>query len=1015
MASHIPLAESRWLSLALVVLLAFPPAVLATPRGRVSPQKFSSHAATTTPPQELGLLFEVNTTGDGDNIGPVTGCDADAAADGDQCTLRAAIQAANANPGQHGIDIFIPASDPGCDPVTGRCVINLTKALPDLATDIEINGPGADKLTVRRNTDDFYRIFTVTTTGVVTLSGMTISNGYLERENSGGGILNSVGGTVNVNNCAITDNVASSYGGGIHNYSDGTVNVKNSLLARNSVKGAGGGCCSDAHGGGIANNYSGTVNVINSTINGNSAIAANGGGSGSGGTGKGGGIFNSSGTVNITNSTLSGNSATAPFNGEGLGGGVYNPSGTVNLKSTIVANNTAFTFGPDASGGLITHGYNILEKTAGATVVQQTTDLFGVDPKLGPLQNNGGPTQTMSLLTGSPAIDKGTSVGLTGPLSMDQRGTGFPRTVDLQSIANAAGGNGTDIGALEIQPTVQFSSAAYNVTEGAATATITVNRIGSLDQVSTVSYLATNITAIAGQDYTTTSGTLSFAANQSSKTFTVRIIEDTLDEADETLKLTLSSPTGGVALGTPNTVTLKIVDNDLPPRLSINNVAVTEGNAGAINATFSVSLSAASAETVTVKYATANATALAPADYTALPLSTLTFGPGQTSKTVTVQVKGDALDEAIETFKLLLSAPTKASILDGEGICTITDNDLTPNLRVNNPTITESNVTTTVNFAVTLSAPSGQVITVKYATQNGTALAPSDYTAKSLTTLTFQPGETTKFVPVTIAGGTLDEPTESFKLNLSAPVNAIISAGTGTCTITDNDPPPSVRVNNPPITEGNAAITVNFAVILSAPSGQTVKVNFATANGTALAPSDYTAKSLTTLTFLPGETIKLVPVIVAGDLRDEPTETFKILLSSPVNTTISAGTGTCTITDNDPTPSITISNASVTEPDSAVVNAVFSITLSAPSGQSVTVKFATANGTSSPATAGTDYTAVPLTTLTFLPGQTSKTVSIQVKGEMVKEANETFFVNLSGGVNATISDAQAVGTILNDD
>jgi hypothetical protein len=148
---------------------------------------------------------------------------------------------------------------------------------------------------------------------------------------------------------------------------------------------------------------------------------------------------------------------------------------------------------------------------------------------------------------------------------------------------------------------------------------------------------------------------------------------------------------------------------------------------------------------------------------------------------------------------------------------------------------------------------------------------------------------------------------------------------------------------------------------------------------------------------------------------DEAAESFKLVLSSPANATIAAGVGTCTITDNDPPPSITITNATVTEPDTGALTATFTVKLSAASGQTVSVKYATANGTSPQATAGTDYTAIPLTTLTFTPGQTAKSILVQVKGDLTKEPNETFAVNLSGALNATIADNQGLGTITNDD
>jgi hypothetical protein len=192
-----------------------------------------------------------------------------------------------------------------------------------------------------------------------------------------------------------------------------------------------------------------------------------------------------------------------------------------------------------------------------------------------------------------------------------------------------------------------------------------------------------------------------------------------------------------------------------------------------------------------------------------------------------------------------------------------------------------------------------------------------------------------------------------------------------------------------------------------------VTIKYFSANGTAIAPADYTAVALTTLIFSPGETTKTFTVEVAGDALDEADETFLVNLYAPTRATIADSQGVGTIKDNDLPPGITITDATVTEPDSGTVLATFTIKLSAASGQTVTVSYATANGTGiSPA----DYTAIGLTTLTFSPGQPlTKTVTVAVKGETLLEANETFFVNLSGVVNATLVDAQGLGTILNDD
>jgi hypothetical protein len=226
------------------------------------------------------------------------------------------------------------------------------------------------------------------------------------------------------------------------------------------------------------------------------------------------------------------------------------------------------------------------------------------------------------------------------------------------------------------------------------------------------------------------------------------------------------------------------------PGLRVNNVSVTEANTGAnASAAFTVSLSAASTQAVTVQYATANGTATSTNDYAALALTTLTFSPGQTSKTVTVQVKGDALDEANETFSLKLSNPANATIADGQGVCTILDNDSPPQVTITGATpVTEPDTGAVyASFTVKLSAPSGLPVSVKYATGGGTATAGTDYTAVSLTTLTFSPGQTSKTVRVQVKGDTAAEANETFFVNLSSAVNATIAAAQGQGTILNDD------------------------------------------------------------------------------------------------------------------------------------------------------------------------------------------------------------------------------------
>jgi Calx-beta domain len=157
-------------------------------------------------------------------------------------------------------------------------------------------------------------------------------------------------------------------------------------------------------------------------------------------------------------------------------------------------------------------------------------------------------------------------------------------------------------------------------------------------------------------------------------------------------------------------------------------------------------------------------------------------------------------------------------------------------------------------------------------------------------------GETTKTIAVEILGDTLDEFDESFSLNLSNPSNVIITKTQAVATIQDDDAPPTLTINDRSITEGdNGTQLVNFTISLSAPSGKPITVNYTTADGTAIAGSDYAATN-GTLTFAPGETSKTVSVQVIGDTLDEFDETFGLNLADANYATITVNLGLATIT-----------------------------------------------------------------------------------------------------------------------
>jgi len=220
---------------------------------------------------------------------------------------------------------------------------------------------------------------------------------------------------------------------------------------------------------------------------------------------------------------------------------------------------------------------------------------------------------------------------------------------------------------------VQFSATSYTVNEGAGTATITVTLSAPSGRSVSVVYATGGGTAVDGSDYIATSDTLNFAPGETSRTFTVTILPDTLDEPNETINLTLSAPNDAV-LGTPASGPLTILDDDAPPSVQFSS-GIYSVNENGGTATVTVTLSATSGQTVMVGYATGNGTATSPGDYTAAS-GTLTFNPGQTSKTFNVSIVNDTLDEEDETVNLTLGSPINATLGSPTSApLTILDND----------------------------------------------------------------------------------------------------------------------------------------------------------------------------------------------------------------------------------------------------------------------------------------------------------------------------------------------------
>ncbi|GBF80961.1 Calx-beta domain-containing protein [Aphanothece sacrum] len=371
-----------------------------------------------------------------------------------------------------------------------------------------------------------------------------------------------------------------------------------------------------------------------------------------------------------------------------------------------------------------------------------------------------------------------------------------------------------------------------------------------------------------------------------------------------------------LGLGTKGSITLKDYYLNLTNQINVNyldslgisisDAQVIEGNSGITKLLFTVNLSGAATEAFTLNYNTVDGTAKGGIDYASITNGSLNFLVGETHKTIEVQVNGDLVYDGNENLTLQLlknsNIPGYIYLLDSQGLGTIIDDDVPSKLSITDVTVNENG---TATLAVNLSGAAGTTVSVDYSTANGTALSDSDYTAQT-GTLTFNAGVTQQFITISLINDTVYEPTaEKFFVNLTNAKNATISNNQGVVTIIDNDSKPTISINDVTKLEGNVSGSINkttfqFTVSLSNASSQSISVNYATANGTAIAgsTSDYLSNS-GILTFSPLQTSKTISVTVNRDSISEVNEQFFVNLTNPTNATIADGQGIGTITNDD--------------------------------------------------------------------------------------------------------------------
>ncbi|HTO11676.1 MAG TPA: Calx-beta domain-containing protein, partial [Candidatus Binatia bacterium] len=595
---------------------------------------------------------------------------------------------------------------------------------------------------------------------------------------------------------------------------------------------------------------------------------------------------------------------------------------------------------------------------------------------------------------------------------------------------------------------LQFSQPVYSVKEPGpgqtASAVITVTRTGGSASGVMVDFQATDGPApngaLAGTNYAATAGTLTFAAGQTTATFTVPILSDASVPRGNplTVALSLTNLRGGGAPGTPTTATLNIEEFQANVAFTGNTFAVVQS---ATSAPITVRRSGGSAGTVTVSYSTTTENTTAVPDVDFRPVSgTLTFPASNTTLTFSVPILNNPNASGQRTVGLALAA--------GTGVATIVE----PRTAVLN--IGQAAAAGAIEFASSTFEAAENVagglatigvirsggtlggVTVAYATSDvGACPAPagafyacagSDYTATS-GTLTFGQGETFKTFTVPILNDALVEGVESLNLTLSTPgpIDSGVRLGVRSSAqlkIVDDELALGFSATTYTVAEAGGSISVK--VELTGVSATPVTVHYATSDGTATAGQDYVATS-GTLTFPPpgtaiGIRTQTFTIPILPDTLAEGTETINVTLSSPTGgAQLIAGRASAvvSITDDDQGGIIEFDAPTFSEVEGAGVATIRVKRSAAPGGgplaSGVTVDYATSDGT---ATAGVDYTATA-GRLTFAAGETLKTFTIPLIDDTLGEGDETVNLRLvSAGGGGTLGGAiTAVLTIVDDD
>ena len=570
---------------------------------------------------------------------------------------------------------------------------------------------------------------------------------------------------------------------------------------------------------------------------------------------------------------------------------------------------------------------------------------------------------------------------------------------------------------------LSFSAAMYPVTEGVgAEAKIIVRRTGGTAGNVQVSLDLVGGDAASDDDFEAVpdnSFFVAIAAGQSAATNVITILDDTLPEGEETISLRLADPTGGARPGPIANAIVKIIDDEVSLQFSQAAYTNIENRAAAV---INVNRTGPVTEMVSVDFSVglpfAMGSAFIPASITDATAGadyltnsgTLVFGPGVRTKTFTVSILDDLeVENPFEYIGLYLANPTDALLGPlRTAVLSIKENDLGGSLAF---TLTNQSVKEAVGDAKIIVIRAGGLasnVTVRLSAVDGTAMDGADFLGFS-SNLTFTAKEGRKTIPLKVIQDFLVEPTENLLLTLrEVSANAALGSKTNlTLSIKDDDKGGTVAFDKGTYTVNEGVGSLSIIVKRTGGSASNVTVQFFTENGTATAGSDYTAID-TTLSFAPGETRKTnVLTIIDDGIADAPLpETVNLRLRDITGgAKLALSNSVVSIVDNEASLNFRATTATGTEGKSLNLEVVRGGFL----GNTSTVAYMFMNGT---ATNGLDFTGTD-GTLTFLPGQATRTITVPILGDPNTETAENFTVLLKNPTAALLgADTNATVTVL---